>query len=129
MKSAKLGVRELVASALSAFIIVLIFTCIDFAVHTLSTSFAVESYYFTNKIIYGTILTFLVLVFVYNYKDSIPKAVFVASIVSVLLQTNYFLLGYPIEFVAFFLVVHFIILYAVTYFFFEYLVIKQTIIK
>ena len=121
----KFDIRNLIASALSAFIIVLIFTCIDFVAHSLGTTYAVPSYYFTNKIIYGTILASLVLYFV-NFKSSVAIAISVASIVSILLQTNYYLLGYPLDFVVFFLAVHFIILYAITYFFFEYLVVKTS---
>lgn len=124
MVKSKFNAEKLIASVIYAFFIILLFTFIDFIVHSLSAEYAVPSWYYTNKIIYGTILATIILYFAKNYKDAAVKAVLVATVTSILLQIRYYLLGYSIDFVISFLIIHFIILYGVTYLFFKYIIDK-----
>ncbi|VVB80829.1 Uncharacterised protein [uncultured archaeon] len=73
---------------------VLVFTFFDWIVHSSFEALAVPSWYFRNKIIYGTIIAFVAsLVF---RKVSIPKQAALITIFTVgLLQIRYALYGYP----------------------------------
>lgn len=112
-KSAEQDVRKYAFIFLAALIIIAIFTLIDFAVHLLSEEYAVPDYYFRNKLIFGTIIGFIALVFMQKLKTA-KKALAFSAIVSVLLQLRYFLEGYPLQFVLEFLVFHFVILVPVS---------------
>ncbi len=101
--------RNLVLIFLFVFIIILIFTLIDVFVHSLSKEYAVPDYYFRNKIIFGTIIGFFAYLLV-RKKNVLIKSLFFSSVVSILLQTRYFLEGYPIKFVIEFLFFHFLML-------------------
>ena len=90
--------------------IILIFTFIDFLIHLLKEEYAVPSYYFRNKIIYGTIIGFFSYL-VFRKQKLLIKSFLFSLITSILLQIRYFLEGFPLSFVILFLVVHFIILF------------------
>ena len=60
----RVNYRGLFLAFLIIFITILVFTAIDYYVHTLSPEYAVPGYYFTNKIIFGTIIAFVAYYFV-----------------------------------------------------------------
>jgi len=99
--------------------IVLIFAFIDYVVHSLSEEYAVPSYYFTNKIIFGTLIGFGAYIFIQKTKPEIRALIF-SAIVAILLQVRYFLEGYSKEFVLEFLAYHFLMLLPVSWIFFKY---------
>ena len=116
MKKAKL--KEYITFLFISFIIILILTIIDYFIHSLSPDYAVPSYYFRNKVIFGTIIGFIVLIFAQKLSTS-KKSVIFSAVVSLLLQVRYFLEGYPIKFVLEFLFIHFLILLPVSWIVFK----------
>ena len=101
--------RKLALAVLVVFAVILAFAFIDFLIHSLSEEYAVPSYYFRNKIIFGTIIG-LITYYIIRKTPLLAKALLFSAIVSVLLQIRYFLEGYPIKFVVEFLFIHFAIL-------------------
>ena len=98
--------------------IILIFTFIDYMVHSLSADYAVPSYYFRNKIIFGTLISLIAYYFIRNKKPA-TKALIFSITVAVLLQIRYAIEGYALSFVLEFLVFHFLILLSVSYLIFR----------
>ena len=97
------------------FSIILIFAGIDFLFHTLSPEYSVPQRYFPNKILYGTIIGFIAYLFIHKIRSNYTKAVILSTIVAVLLQIRYFLEGYALDFVILFLIIHFFILFVLSY--------------
>ena len=122
MKKAKL--KEYITFLFISFIIILILTIIDYFIHSLSPDYAVPSYYFRNKVIFGAIIGFIVLIFAQKLSISKKSAVF-SAVVSLLLQVRYFLEGYPKKFVLEFLFIHFLILLPVSWIIFKLISIKE----
>src|SRR3989344_5665125 len=89
--------------------IIAVFDLIDFFVHGLSPNYSVPDYYYKNKAIYGTLFAFVTYLFVQK-KVAFTKALIVSGATSVLLQMNYLISGYPLDFVLEFLFIHFFIL-------------------
>lgn len=114
-KTSKLGLnfRNLILILLSVFIINSIFTFVDYFAHSLSEKYSVPSWYFRNKIIFGTIIGFVAYLLV-SKKGLFTRSFVFSLSISVLLQTRYFLEGYPLDFVILFLFTHFIILLPVS---------------
>ena len=104
-------------------IIISIFTIIDYFIHSLSPDYAVPSYYFRNKVIFGAIIGFIVLIFAQKISIS-KKSLIFSVVVSLLLQARYFLKGYPKKFVLEFLFIHFLILLPVSWVIFKLISIK-----
>lgn len=100
--------------------IILLFAGIDFLAHKLSHEYDVPSYYFRNKIIYGTIIAFIAYLFLKN-KKPFMKALGVSAITCVLLQIRYYLEGYPLDFVVLFLFIHFVILLSISWLAFKFI--------
>ena len=96
------------------FELILVFTFFDYFAHTMSPDYAVPAYYFTNKIIFGTIIGFITYLFI-RKMPVVQKSAVLATIVAIALQIRYALAGYPASFVLLFLVIHFAILFIVTY--------------
>ncbi len=94
-------------------IVVLLFTFFDFLIHGLSPKFAVPDYYFIDKIIFGVIYGFVILLFTQRLKPLKQSLVF-SAIISSFLQIRYYLTGYEKWFVFLFLGIHFVILLIVT---------------
>ncbi len=88
---------------------IFIFTAIDYYFHTLSEEYAVPGYYFTNKIIFGTIIAFIAYYFVRKMAFW-KKSLIISAVTSVLLQARYYLEGYPKDFVLEFMLFHFLML-------------------
>lgn len=90
-------------------VIVAIATGIDYIVHASNESFYVPMEYFTNKVIFATVWG-IVGVFVFrNYIHNPTKlAVATSAFIAVVLQTKYFLQGYPPFFVFLFMFLHFL---------------------
>jgi len=93
------------------FISVVIFTAIDHFVHGLSPEYSVPDYYFKNKIIFAIIIGSMVYFFV-RKRVFWQKSLAVSFITAVLLQTKYYLQGYPKEFVFEFMGFHFLMFLA-----------------
>lgn len=100
--------------------IILIFTLIDYFFHLLSAEYSVPSYYFRNKIIFGTIIGFITYLLIRKQKP-LAKSLIFSAVISILLQTRYYLEGYPKDFVFLFLGIHFAILWLVSSIIFKYL--------
>ncbi len=95
----------------SLLIVILLFTIIDHAIHGLESAWSVPDYYFRNKIPFGFLWGVVGLYLARNYQNIWFKALILAGVVAVTLQTRYFLEGYPLDFVVLFLFIHFIIVY------------------
>lgn len=108
------GIKQWIISFIIILAIILVFAFFDYLVHQISPDYAVPEYYFRNKIIFGTIIGFIAFMIVKN-KPVITKTLVVSLSVAVLLQTRYYLTGYPLKFVLEFLVIHALILLAVSY--------------
>ncbi|HLC37448.1 MAG TPA: hypothetical protein VJJ53_01560 [Candidatus Nanoarchaeia archaeon] len=122
MKKTKL--KEYIIFFFISSIIISILTIIDYFIHSLSPDYAVPSYYFRNKVIFGAIIGFIVLIFAQKLSISKKSAVF-SAVVSLLLQVRYFLEGYPKKFVLEFLFIHFLILLPVSWIIFKLISIKE----
>jgi len=122
MKKTKL--KEYIIFFFISFIIISILTIIDYFIHSLSPDYAVPSYYFRNKVIFGAIIGFIVLIFAQKLSINKKSAVF-SAVVSLLLQVRYFLEGYPKKFVLEFLFIHFLILLPVSWIIFKLISIKE----
>lgn len=100
--------------------VILIFTSIDYLIHSLSKEYAVPLYYFQNKIIFGTLWGCVVYFFI-KKMNPLNKSLIFSAVVAILLQFGYLIKGYPLSFVLEFLVIHFIILLAVSYVIFKFM--------
>lgn len=108
-KQENLNTKKFLIILVVVFAIILIFTFIDYLIHSLSQEYSVPSYYFRNKVIFGTLIgTISYLVF--RKQKSITRALCFSLAVSILLQIRYYLERYSLEFVLEFLLFHFIIL-------------------
>jgi len=107
--ASKFNFKNLFAILITVLPIILIFAFIDYLIHSLSAEYAVPSYYFRNKIIFGTIIGFFALL-VYQKLPLMKKSLLFSATISILLQIRYFYEGYPLNFVLEFLFIHFIIL-------------------
>ena len=114
----KAKIKELVLIFVVIFAIILLFVFVDFLLHSLSEEYAVPPRYFPNKIIYGTIYGFFIFLLV-RKKNPFIKSLLFSLTVDFLLQTRYFLEGYPFDFVFLFLILHFFILFPVSWIFFK----------
>ena len=90
-------------------IVVLVATTIDYIVHSLNESFYVSFDYFTNKVIFATVWGIVGLFIFRNYiKNPTKLAIATSAFIAVVLQTKYFLQGYPLFFVFLFMFLHFL---------------------
>jgi len=104
-------------------VIISIFAIVDYVIHSLSPDYDVPSYYFRNKVIFGTAIGFIALIFAQKLSISKKSLIFSAA-VSLLLQARYFLERYPKEFVLEFLFIHFLILLPASWVIFKLISIK-----
>ncbi len=111
-------IKNLFLIFLIIFAVILIFAFFDYLLHSLSDEYAVPPRYFPNKIMYGTIYGFFIFLLVRKQSPFIKSFLF-SLIVDVSLQTRYFLEGYPLDFVLLFLILHFMILFPVSWVFFK----------
>ena len=118
MAKQKINLKNIAIIFASILIIILIFTFIDYIVHSLSEEYAVPSYYFKNKIIFGTLWGGVAYFFIRKIKQLYKSLIF-SVIVAILLQFGYLIKGYPLSFVLEFLVIHFLILLFVSYIVFK----------
>src|SRR3989344_8120212 len=103
--------KKLIYSFILILFIILVFTGIDYLVHSATEEYSVPSYYFRNKVIFGTVIGFIAYLFVKN-KKLFTKSLIFSLAISILLQIRYFIEGYPRDFVFIFLFIHFAILLA-----------------
>lgn len=107
--------RDYVLAFLVILLAVLVFTGGDYLVHASSPDFAVPPYYFKNKLIFGTLMAFVVFLF-FKDKETWVKSLIISGITSVLLQLRYYFIEhYPLGFVLEFLVIHFAIFFPALY--------------
>lgn len=93
---------------------VLVFTFFDWLVHQSSPILSVPSWYFRNKIIFGTVYAAIAGFFVSGY--SLKKQAAIITLLTVmLLQIRYLLSGYTWEFHAIIFPAHLLLLYGATY--------------
>lgn len=119
-KGANLGWRKYFYIFLTIFLIILIFTFIDFLIHSLKEGWSVPDYYFRNKIIFGTGMGFITYLAI-RRKSLLIKSLLFSIVVSVLLQIRYFLEGFSLKFVLEFLFIHFLILFIISLLIFKFL--------
>ena len=111
----KINWQNIVTIFLAIFGIILIFSFIDYLIHSLKEAFAVPDYYFRNKIIFGAIWGFVVYLLIKRFKISLfVKSLIFSAAISIVLQFRYYLEGYPKDFVFLFLGIHFVILFIVS---------------
>ncbi len=113
-------IKDLALEIISVIAIILIFTAIDYYIHSLSKEYSVPSYYFKNKIIFGSLIGFAAYFFIKN-KQLLTKSIIFSAVISILLQTRYYLEGYPKKFVFEFLIFHFLILLPISLMIFKIL--------
>jgi hypothetical protein len=118
--------KGIVKVILVVLVIIIVFTFIDYLFHLISEEYSVPSYYYKNKVIYGTVIGLITYFFIRN-KNLLKKALIFSGVVAVLLQIRYYLEGYALDFVVLFLFVHFAILLIISYFMFK--VLDKTKIK
>ena len=109
----KINFKNAIIIFLVVLAIILVFTFFDYLTHLLSKEYAVPSYYFRNKIIFGTLIGLIAYYFTRDLVFWKKSLIFSAS-VSALLQIRYTIEGYPLDFVILFLFIHFTILLAVS---------------
>ncbi len=105
--------KQIIELGIKSFIIILAFTAIDYLFHTY-TAHAVPSYYFTNKVLFGTAYLFLALVLMPRKLSIITKSAIATAATVLLLQTRY-LFAYSLKWNAEVVLAHLIILGAITY--------------
>ena len=113
-KKRRFDLKSLFVSLIVVLCIIFIFSAVDYFIHSLSEKYSVPQRYFPNKIIYGTIIGFFAYL-TFKKMDIFEKSFAFSIVVSLLLQARYFIEGYSLEFVFLFLIVHFIILLAVSF--------------
>lgn len=112
-KNKKISIKKIIYSFLIILLIILLFTLGDYFMHLIKEEYSVPSYYFRNKIIFGTLIGFLTLLFIRKMKP-LKKSLIFSLTISVLLQIRYFLEGYSKNFVFTFLLIHFLILFPIS---------------
>lgn len=117
-KRGRMEIKSYLKILLIVFLIILVFTLIDVLIHSLKEEWDVPDYYYRNKIIYGTIIGFITYLFV-KKKNLLTKSLIFSAVISILLQTRYFLEGYPLDFVFEFLFFHFLMLFPPSLIFFK----------
>lgn len=120
MRKNKNNYKRISLVVLTILVVIIIFTFIDYLFHILKEEYAVPSRYFTNKIIYGTIIGLITYYFVRD-KQPVIKSLIFSGVISILLQIRYFVEGYNIDFVVLFFFIHFAILLIVSYLSFKIL--------
>ncbi len=97
------------------FLVVIVGTFLDFLVHLMSERFSVPEYYFSNKLLYATLWLMIGLIIFWRIRTPFSKAVWMTALFAIVIQTRYFLEGYPLWFVFFFMAIHFITFLAPLY--------------
>ncbi|MDD4988851.1 MAG: cupredoxin family copper-binding protein [Candidatus Pacebacteria bacterium] len=92
-------------------IVILLFTIFDHMAHGLEGAWSVPDYYFRNKIPFGFLWAIVGYFFTRKIENIWLKSLILSCFVGVILQTRYFLEGYPLDFVLIFLVIHSVILF------------------
>lgn len=110
----KIKFNKYIVFFIISLVVISIFAVIDYFIHLLSPDYSVPSYYFRNKVIFGTIIGFIAIIFAQKLSIGKKSLVF-SAVVSLLLQARYFLEGYPKKFVLEFLFIHFFILLPVSW--------------
>ena len=107
--------ENLILRVVLIFLAILVFTFFDYLVHASSDYLSVPSYYFKNKIIYGTFFACLAS-WIFRKVEIQKQAFLIAAITVGLLQINYILIGYPLMFHLIVVIEHLFFLYLATYF-------------
>ena len=88
-------------------LIALIATGIDWLTHNLGAEHVTASEYFSDKIIYATIIGLIGLGVLRNENDMTRKAVWISLVTAITLHGRYYIQGYEPSFVVLFLLAHF----------------------
>ena len=113
MKVKNINWKNVLLSFLLVAAVIALFTFIDYLFHLISEEYAVPGYYYHNKMVFGTIIGFIMYLFTAKAKP-IARALIFSAAVSILLQLRYYLEGYPRDFVFIFFGIHFAILVVIT---------------
>ena len=90
-------------------LVIVIGTIFDWIAHQASPRFGVPREYFSNKVLFGSLIGFVAFrLFRRHLKKPTHQALAVSFIVAVLLQTRYYLEGYDLFFVFLFMGIHFV---------------------
>lgn len=100
--------------AIRLIVLILIFTAVDYFFHSLSDKWAVPEYYFKNKVVFGFFWSIPAVFVALKLSKIWQRSLLFSLIVSIVLQINYYLKGYPVDFVLIFLIIHFCILYVLS---------------
>lgn len=119
-RSKKRGLQKYFMISIVVLSVILVFTLFDYLIHTLKNEYSVPSYYYRNKIIYGTIIGFITYLFI-KKQEPFRKSLIFSGVIAVLLQVRYTIEGYPLDFVVLFLFIHFLILLSVSYLVFRFI--------
>ncbi len=98
---------------LAVVIIMTVFVGLDYIAHSLSDEYAVPTWYFTHKIIYGGLLMVAALVVTRHVAPLWRSSI--NAIVGALLQIRYAFMGFPTEFVVLFAFVHAVAIFVPTW--------------
>lgn len=107
-------------------VVILLFTFTDSVIHTFRAEWAVPEYYFRNKIIFSLIFG-VILFFVLGrskIQSSLRKAAIFSLTICTLLQIRYLISGYDLSFVLIFWVIHTVILFALSWLLFQFVIKK-----
>ncbi|MBI2565154.1 hypothetical protein HYV79_04180 [Candidatus Woesearchaeota archaeon] len=99
---------------LASFVIILLFTLIDWLVHQAHWSLSVPPGYFSNKIIFGTIY-FFISILIFEKLNYLHKTLVATTITVFLLQIRYIVTGYSLLFHSVIFPAHFIILFLISW--------------
>ncbi len=108
MKTKVANVFFLLINLLSA---IVTFTIIDHFIHGLEDAWSVPPHYFINKIPAAFVLAIIGTLLAIKVKNVWLKSLIVGAFTAILIQTKYYLQGYPIHFVVLFAFLHFFMLY------------------
>jgi hypothetical protein len=101
--------------------VVLVFAFFDYLIHLSNAEYAVPSYYFKNKVIYGVLWGIVVYLLTFKWKAKLwLRSLFFSFIVALILQVRYAYEGYSLDFVLEFLFIHLAILWIVSYLTFRF---------
>ena len=109
-----IGSRRMSLALIFILEVMLVFSLLDYAAHSLSSTYSIPSYYFGSEIIYGTVAGFLVYVLIKKEK-LLKKSLIFSAAMAIILQIAYIYLGYSWNFVLTFLVVNFALMFLVSY--------------
>lgn len=106
--------NQYVSKFIAIFAAVLVFTFFDWLTHSASPYLSVPSWYFSNKIIFGTVIAYITSL-IFAKRTLLSQAALITFITVTLLQIRYYLIGYAWWFHAIVYPEHLFFLFIATY--------------